>query len=467
MRQSRRRFIAGTVAGASVLALGFGAAKLIRPGASIVEGKSRASVVRSDASLPQQAEVVIIGGGIAGVCTAFNLAERGISVAVCDKGVIAGEASGRAAGYIESAFISPAAFEITSRAQSHWLGMDVRVGSETSFQQTGILYMFKDREELQYAANWVDSAKGIFNVDPQIIEPQSVARLIYTPHTGIIGGLYLPSDGILDPRLATSVIAEAARARGATIHQQCAVRGIETSAGRVSAAVTERGVIKTSNVILAGGAWSTLFCRNLGIELPQLQAFASSLSLEPLDAGPAISGLFGPDFWRREADGGYLFSTYDAIAPITTDTFRYGRRFMVALREMGPYIKPTLGSEFWRSLHLPSSWVLDSQSPFEEIRIMAPVARTHMLRERLRILSKTFPAFNDARVREAWGGALTTTPDNLPVLGKVKSIPGFTLGTGIFQGITQGPAIGELLADLVMGEKPRIEYSVFRYERFI
>src|SRR5260370_36028970 len=68
--------------------------------------------------------------------------------------------------------------------------------------------------------------------------------------------------------MAVPALAAAARKHGVTIHQGCAARGLETRGGQVRAVVSETGSIRTQSVLLAGGAWSSLFCRRHGIELP-------------------------------------------------------------------------------------------------------------------------------------------------------------------------------------------------------
>src|SRR5277367_2682633 len=88
------------------------------------------------------------------------------------------------------------------------------------------------------------------------------------------GALYTASDGKAEPQRAAPAIAEAARRHGAAIVTQCAVRGLETEGGRVSAVVTEKGRISCDKVVLAGGAWCRLFCGNLGVVLPQLKVLA-------------------------------------------------------------------------------------------------------------------------------------------------------------------------------------------------
>src|SRR5207237_5868046 len=121
--------------------------------------------------------------------------------------------------------------------------------------------------------------------------------------------LSTPSDGKAEPQQAAPAIAEAARRLGAAVLTRCAVRGIETAAGRIAGVVTEKGRIACQSVVLAGGAWSRLFCGNLGIDLPQLKVLGSVMRTEPLQGGPEISatgGLFG---YRQRMGGGYTSVT--------------------------------------------------------------------------------------------------------------------------------------------------------------
>ena len=112
--------------------------------------------------------------------------------------------------------------------------------------------------------------------------------------------------------------------RGATVMTNCAVRGVETEAGRLSAVVTEKGTVRTQAAILAGGAWSTLFCRPLGISLPQIAVRGSVLSTGP--APEVTKGtLWSPDFaLRRRLDGGYTMALgAHNLSDLTPDYFRW------------------------------------------------------------------------------------------------------------------------------------------------
>src|SRR5690606_184107 len=111
--------------------------------------------------------------------------------------------------------------------------------------------------------------------------------------------LYTPGDGVAEPSMAVPAIARKARALGATLMTNCAVRDIELDCGRVSAVVTEKGCIACDRVVLAGGAWSSLLCRRLRVRLPQLRVLASVLRTGPVEGAPTIAA-WGPGLSLRK-----------------------------------------------------------------------------------------------------------------------------------------------------------------------
>ena len=119
------------------------------------------------------------------------------------------------------------------------------------------------------------------------------------------GALYTPDDARAEPFLAVPLMAEALKRKGGKVFTQCAVRGLETKAGRVSAVVTEQGSIACDTVVLAGGAWSRRFCDNLGIALPQLTVVNSVMRTEPIDTGLTRTCSGGHFTFRKRMDGGY------------------------------------------------------------------------------------------------------------------------------------------------------------------
>ncbi len=108
-----------------------------------------------------------------------------------------------------------------------------------------------------------------------------------------------PSDGRAEPAIAATNIAKAAIEKGAIMLQNCAVRTLSTSGGKVSGVVTEKGEIRCDQVLLAGGAWSRRFLGNLGVSLPTLPLKCSVLRTKPME-GPTDIAVGGPDFSFRK-----------------------------------------------------------------------------------------------------------------------------------------------------------------------
>ena len=282
-----------------------------------------------------------------------------------------------------------------------------------------------------------------------------------------VGGLHTPSDGRAEPALATPALAEAARRHGATIHIHCAARGLETEAGRVASVVTEKGEIRTRAVLCAGGAWSSLFCRRHGIDLPQLCVCASVLRSEP---APAVTegALAAPGFSiRRRLDGGYTLALRDRIIfDVTPDAFRYMRRFWPVFRQEGSHLKVRVGAPFFSALAIPRRWALDHISPFERVRIWDPAPDRMALDNALANFKATYPALRDLTVAERWAGMIDATPDAVPVISPVEALPGFFIASGFSgHGFGIGPGAGRLAADLVTGAPPIVDPSPFRYSR--
>ena len=186
-------------------------------------------------------------------------------MALCEKGHIAGEQSSRNWGWVRKMGRDPREIPLIIESLRLWQGMNELVEGETGFRQTGILYACETDEELERRAAWLEHARP-YQLDTRLLAPGRARRAAARCRRACPrAALYTTSDGRAEPQKAAPAIARAARRAGAAILTGCAVRGIETQAGRVAAAVTEKGRIACDSVVLAGGAWSRLFCGNLGL----------------------------------------------------------------------------------------------------------------------------------------------------------------------------------------------------------
>lgn len=424
--------------------------------------------VAPDPHLPKAVDVVVIGAGIVGAAAAWHLAKRGRTVALCEKGVVAGEQSGRNWGWCRNTLRHPSEIPLMQISMRDWRDPAVFGALDTGFRATGILY-FSGRsagDEHAYEA-WLGSVAP-FGLDSRMVSAAEAARLVPGGADPRQGGLFTGSDAGAEPEKATAAVAEAARAAGATVHTACAVRTVETQAGRVCGVVTERGPVACRAVLLAAGVWSRLFAGNLGIDLPQLKLMGSVARTYPMAGGPEVS-VAGRRFgWRRRQDGGYVVSQADAtLFDIVPDSFRLLRDFRPTLAIGLRTLRLRLGARFIEEARLARHWRADETTPFERVRVADPEPADWVLDQAAENVANAYPFFAGMKAAGRWGGLIDVMPDALPVIGPVPTFPGLFVATGFSgHGFGLSPGAGRLAAELVSGDTPCVDPGPFRLERF-
>jgi len=424
--------------------------------------------VYSDTDLPRETNVAVIGGGIIGVMTALELAERGVDVTLLEKGVIGGEQSSRNWGWCRQANRDAREIPLILVALDAWRGMNERIGAETGFRQCGIVYLCETDEELAARERWYEQNARPFNLATRIVSGEEAAELQPGATRKWKGALYSYADGRAEPFIAAPAIAQAARRKGAKIFTQCAVRGIETAGGKVSAVVTEKGRIACDTVVLAGGAWSRRFLGNLGIPFPQLSVVNSVMRSEPIDTPLERSCSAGKFSFRKRSDGGYTIAhRHLSVADILPDSFLLLREFLPALKVDWSGLRLRFGRRFFDEARLKRHWAMDERSPFEEVRVLDPEPVTSILDEAAASLKDYFPVFRDMKIAQRWAGVIDATPDAVPVMAPIAKLPGLYLASGFSgHGFGLGPGAGKLMADLITGATPCVDPEPFRYTRY-
>lgn len=422
--------------------------------------------VPSSSQIPKTADVVVIGGGIVGVSTAFFLARKGISVVLCEKGEIGGEQSSRNWGWCRTLSRDPRELPLAMESLRIWRQINELIGRETGFRQCGILSLCATEAEMADARRADDEGR-LYQSDARMIGLDELRGLVPGTEKPWLGAHFAPSDGRAEPALAAPAIAEGARDLGAHILTNCAVRGVETKAGAVSGVVTEKGPIACKSVVLAGGVWSRLMCHSLGIRLPQLNVQGNVMRTAPIEGGPEVS-VRGRGFGlRKRLDGGYNIAYgLSNEAQIVPDSFRYLFDFLPRLMIERKSVRLRIGKWFLQEALDARSWSMDGVSPFERTRILDPQVIQSDMDAALRNLRAAFPVFDKAEIVESWGGLIDATPDAVPVISGVDELPGFFLSTGYSgHGFGIGPGAGRLTADLVTGAAPVVDPAPFSFNR--
>ncbi|KXV34712.1 D-amino acid oxidase [Gluconobacter thailandicus] len=423
--------------------------------------------VRSDESLPEAVDVVIIGGGIIGVTTAFFLARAGVSVALCEKGTIGGEQSSRNWGWTRVMGRDERELPLGMSSLGLWRQMNELTGRETGFRQCGILYACDDQKQLDEFQDWKKIA-DTYQIQTTLMDGAKTAEMAAESQRMFKGGLFCATDGRAEPTMAAPAIAEAARGHGAAILTNCTVRALDRQGGQIAGVITEHGRIRSSTVVLAGGAWSRLFGGNEGINLPALNVLGSVMRVDNVEGAPEET-VGGSDFaFRRNIQGGYNISRRNAsVSEITPDAFRQLRQFAASYLKNRKELRLRLSRAFLEEWKMERQWTADSVTPFEKIRILDPEPSHKLLEEAARIIKRDFPPFRTMREVERWGGMIDVTPDAVPIIDRAEQIPGLVLGVGFSgHGFGIGPGAGKLLSEIVRNVPTTVDPAPFSFKRF-
>ena len=422
--------------------------------------------VRFADALPGHADVVVIGGGVIGAAAALYAAGRGLSVVLCEKGRIAGEQSSRNWGWVRQQGRDLRELPMMMESMRIWRELAPELGEDFGYVESGCLFTARRRRDLERYEAWIEAAQP-YGLDTRIIAGRELDEQVRGAGRWI-GAMYTASDGRAEPHKAAPAIARAAAARGAAILTRTAVRGIETTNGRLSSVVTEHGPIRTSVALCAAGAWSSLFCRSLGISVPQLKVRGNVARTAP---GPDVlrGNVFDEKIGiRRRQDGGYSVAHGSILLhPITPSTFRYAFKFLPALRQEIKVLRLRLGGEFLEEWRTPASWPLDRESPFEKTRVLDPRPDPAVIRLIGKNLAETFPQLGGVPIVESWAGMVETSPDVVPIICELERVPGLYLATGFSgHGFGLGPGAGKAVAGMLSGRDSGIDLSPFRLQRF-
>lgn len=474
MNISRRKFMWG--AGASGVVAGSGAVltPMLQREGVLTETPSRAiPVATSEGPLPAAADVVIIGGGIQGICSALFLAERGLAVVICEKGEVAGEQSGRAYSQIMTWELDVATLPLVVHSKDLWRGMNERIGADTSWRIRPRVQTYVDEPGLVAAREWAAQARAAVP-NPALLalrfidgaELQGHIPGARTPWK--VGGLEENAASV-DPEIGTPMIARYLQTKGVKIFTRCAVRGLETQGGRICGVVTENGAIRAPTVVLAAGSWSRLFLGNHGLELRTLPLYLSQQRLTAAEGTPRGNGAIGNGvYYRLQADGTYANAPRIFTAPLVRESMTIGWDFLPAfLHGMhGLPLHFSLNSDLLHSFETPHHWKLDEITPFERLRVATPTPSHAFCDLALERLRREFPAFEKSKVIERWGGCVDLAADVTPVISPVDRYPGLLVNTAHSFGMTQGPAAGEMIADMITGATPKVDPKPYRFSRF-
>ena len=375
-------------------------------------------------SLPDRAEVVIIGGGVMGASTAFHLAEAGVTdVLLLEKDSLACGSTSKSAGGVRAQFSDAVNIALGIRSLPAFEQFGVRPGGEIDLHQVGYLVLHTDETAWAVAQEAV-ALQNSLGIPTQLLTAAEAGALSKGVEVGdVIGATFHPRDGYCSPENVVQGYAAGARALGATVRTGVGVTGIETSGGEITGVVTDQGVVATSTVVCAAGAWSREVGRWVGVDLPIDPLRRQIIVTEPLNEE--------------------LLALYPMDTPMTIDA----------------------ASTFY--LHREGPGLLVGMSYQDESLGFHDGFSEDWLPDLLEAMERRAPALLDVGIAHRWAGYYEVTPDHNAVIGEATSVSRFLYAAGFSgHGFLQGPAVGEVMRDFYLGQPPVVDVSTMSADRF-
>ena len=430
---------------------------------------SETSKIEHGGPLPPDTDAVIIGAGVVGISAALFLRQLGHRVVVLEKGRVACEQSSRNWGWIRQQGRDPHELPLMIEARRHWLDFSRRTNESLGLVEGGVTYLAESDKDMTAFSDWLVYAKE-HELDSHMMSGREVAEMIPEMARRYPGALRTPSDMRAEPWVAVPTLARLAAEDGAVIVENCAARMLDIEAGRVTGVVTEQGRIRAGQVLVCGGAWSSLFLQNHGVRIPQLSVRATAAATNRLPeihaGGVADNGVA----FRRRQDGGYTIAAgafHDLY--VGPDAFRNLPKYLHTLAEhpFGTRYHAMAPQNYPDAWGTPRTWAAEEQSPFERMRVLNPAPSNAAKRKFLKQFRAMFPGFGEIGLRAVWAGMIDLMPDVVPVIDRCETIPGLWIGTGLSgHGFGIGPEIGRVLAYMMMGQPPKQDLTRFRLSRF-
>ncbi|MFK8029660.1 MAG: FAD-dependent oxidoreductase [Gammaproteobacteria bacterium] len=378
--------------------------------------------------MKKEARVVVIGGGVVGVSTLYHLAKKGWgeNCVLLEKAELTSGSTWHAAGLLPLFNMSYSVGQIHKHSVNLYKSLEAETGQSTGIKTCGNLRiaMTQDRmdEYLQYAA----TAKTI-GIEVQFLSPEEIKELWPLFNTdGVVGALFHPDDGYIQPADLTQALAKGARANGATIYRQTLVTSINRTNDNRWEVVTDKGTITCEHVVSCSGNYARQTGAMVGLDIPVIPVEHQYIVTEPHpdviarhergDPEMPVLRMSDDSWYLREENKGFILGPYEKGAPAC-------------------YVDgPSIDAEY---------------ELFEgDLERLEPHVESCMVR---------VPAFAECGIKNVYNGAIAYTPDGNPIIGPAWDVPNFWLNEGHSFGITAAGGAGWQIAEWIVEGEPTID----------
>jgi sarcosine oxidase subunit beta len=363
--------------------------------------------------------VVVVGGGVIGTSIAFHLAEAGVAdVVLIERDELGAGSTSKAAGGVRAQFSDSLNIQLGAHSLRAFAEFSARPGQEIDFRRVGYLFLLSRPEDVAAFQRSIELQNRL-GVPSRFCDPAEAARLSPPIDAdGLLAAAFSPDDGLATPEAVVQGYAAGARRHGAHIETACELLEVRLRDEAIQAVVTSKGVIKTSALVCAAGAWSRRIGAMVGVDLPVTPYRRQVLLTEAVPGLPKDLPMtidFASSFYfHREGPGLLMGMSLDDEPP----GFNLGR---------------------------DDAWIP---------RLAEVIARRA-------------PSLAEIGVAGGWAGLYEVTPDHNALIGEAPRPARLLYATGFSgHGFLQGPAVGEVVRDLYLGRQPPVDVAPLSVDRF-
>ncbi len=370
---------------------------------------------------PDQAQIVIIGGGVVGCSVAYHLAELGVrDVVLLERKSLTSGTTWHAAGLVGQLRATQNLTRLAQYTTNLYADLEKRTGQATGFRQNGSLSLATDDERFEELKRGASMA-SCFGLEVEVVSPKEALELYPIMSTkDLVGAVFLPRDGQTNPTDTTQALARGARDKGVRILEGVSVESFEKQGGRISSVVTSRGPIACETVVNCAGMWGRSLGLKAGVSVPLHAAEHFYVVTEPIPDLqkdlPVVREPSACNYYKEDAG-----------------------KMMVGMFE--PVAKP------WGMHGIPEDFEFGT----------LPEDVEH-IEEQLNSAIQRIPVLGETGIKIFFNGPESFTPDNRYWLGPSIEVPNFFLAAGFNSiGIQSAGGAGKVLAEWIVNGDPPMD----------
>jgi glycine cleavage system aminomethyltransferase T/glycine/D-amino acid oxidase-like deaminating enzyme len=383
------------------------------------------------AELPGRAQVVVIGGGVVGTSVAYHLTKLGwTDVLLLEQGHLSGGTTWHAAGLVGPLRASESGTRLVQYSAELYAALEGETGLSTGYRNVGGVIVARTEDRMVQLRRTAANATA-YDMECEVISTDRASELWPAMQVDdVLGALWLPGDGKVNPTDLTQALARGARTGGARVAEQTRVTGFELSGLRVTGVHTDHGTVETEVVVNCAGQWAKALGDMVGVTVPLHSAEHFYVVTEAVEGtSPDLPLMRDPDGWTyfKEEVGGLVVGGFE------------------------PEAKPWRGPD---DLPYPFEFQL-LEEDWDHFSILMDQA-IHRV-----------PVLAETGIRKFYNGPESFTPDNQFLLGRAPELDNFFVGAGFNSvGIASAGGAGRALAEWIVDGEPSSDFTAVDVRRF-